>query len=86
MTTTARSLWIWLLLAVLAACGAPVVPALGAAPQEPAAREPLVLVVTLQGKVGTQELARCTRALREAERRGLKYVVFHCDQETGSQG
>ncbi len=47
-------------------------------------QEPLVLLITLQGKLGTQEIARCHRSLREAEARGLR-VVFRLDA-AGSQG
>jgi len=83
-----RSLWLWMILALLLACGAPVVQVAPTAktPAQQAGREPQVLVVTLQGKLGTQELARCTRTLREAQDHGVKYVVFYFDQEAGSQG
>lgn len=69
----------------LVACGGPVarVDAGQAAPQ--AGVEPRVLVVTLEGKLGTQELARCHRTLREAEARGCGYVVFRLS-DAGSQG
>ncbi len=54
-------------------------PAVGA----PAA-VPQVYVVTLSGKLGAAELARCHRALRDAEALGVGSVVFRCDQDTGS--
>ncbi|MCR9248494.1 MAG: hypothetical protein NXI31_25995 [bacterium] len=52
--------------------------------QEPGGPEPQVLVVTLSGKLGTQELARCTRTLREAEDSGARSVVFVLDRDTGA--
>jgi len=79
--------WRWFALALLGACGGPVARVdLAAAGQQgaPTAVEPLVLLVTLQGKLGTQELARCHRSLREAESRGLR-VVFRL-RDAGSQG
>lgn len=78
--------WSWLLLGMLAGCGGPVARVDLAAQGAPAAAvvEPLVLLVTLQGKLGTQEIARCHRSLREAESRGLR-VVFRLDN-AGSQG
>lgn len=76
--------WIWLGLAVLTACGGALVPVDAGATQAPP-REPQVLVVTLTGKLGTQELARCTRALREAEGHGVRFVVFRL-QDAGSIG
>lgn len=77
-----RGLWVtwlgWLLLAV--ACGGPVQRVeLRAGTNEKAPVEPTVLVVTLTGKLGTQELARCHRSLREAITRGCKHVVFRLD-------
>jgi len=42
-------------------------------------RGPQVLVVTLAGKLGTTELARATRALRDAEAIGCTWVVFELD-------
>jgi len=44
-----------------------------------------VLVVTLRGRLGTPELARCIRALRDAEQQGAAYVVFRIDLDAGSQ-
>lgn len=83
MVTTCRALWV--LLVLLAACGGPVTRVdLGTAGQQPAAAtEPTTLVVTLQGKLGTQELARCHRTLRVGA--GLSWVVFRLDA-AGSQG
>ncbi|MBL8730707.1 MAG: hypothetical protein JNM25_19975 [Planctomycetes bacterium] len=76
----------WLLfgLAVFAACGGPLAPVDATRPQAPAVA-PQVLVVTLSGKLGTLELARCTRALREAATHGVRFVVFRL-QDAGSQG
>lgn len=48
-------------------------------------QEPQALVVTLSGRLGVPELARCHRVLRDAEARGISYVVFRCDLDTGSQ-
>lgn len=68
----------WLLLAV--ACGGPVQRVdLRDSKAEPTAVEPTVLVVSLTGHLGTQELARCHRSLREAEARGCSHVVFRLD-------
>jgi membrane-bound serine protease (ClpP class) len=69
----------------LSACGGPVARVdLGAQGQAPKAGvEPTTLVVTLQGKLGTQELARCHRTLRAGS--DLAYVVFRLDT-AGSQG
>lgn len=80
--TLPRGLWVtwlgWLLLAV--ACGGPVQRVeLREAKADKVAVEPTVLVVTLNGKLGTQELARCHRSLREALARGCKHVVFRLD-------
>ena len=64
--STLRILWVWSIAALLAACGGPVARVDwdgGGAQQEPA-REANVLVVSLTGKLGTTELARCHRALR----------------------
>lgn len=46
---------------------------------------PQVYVVTLQGRLGPTELARCHRALRSAESLGVASVVFRCELDTGSQ-
>lgn len=74
----------WLVLVVLsvglAACGGPVQRVDLSDPKAaPASVEPRVLVVSLTGKLGTQELARCHRSLREAEARGCSHVVFRLD-------
>lgn len=83
-----RGTWVsrlaWLVLALLsvalAACGGPVQRVDLADPKAaPASVEPRVLVVSLTGKLGTQELARCHRSLREAEARGCSHVVFRLD-------
>lgn len=68
----------------MVACGGPLA-RVDSAPSQQPAREPQVLVVTLQGKLGTQELARCTRALRKAESHGCSWVVFRFE-DAGSQG
>ena len=80
--TLLRGLWVawlgWLLLAV--ACGGPVQRVeLRDGKGDQAAVEPTVLVVTLTGKLGSQEVARCHRSLREAIARGCKHVVFRLD-------
>jgi len=74
----------WLVLLLLsvgqAACGGPVQRVDLSDPKAaPASVEPKVLVVSLTGKLGTQELARCHRSLREAEARGCSHVVFRLD-------
>ena len=53
--------------------------------QPQATQEPQILVVTLRGKLGTQELARCTRAIRTAESHGAGYVVLRLE-DAGSLG
>jgi membrane-bound serine protease (ClpP class) len=70
---------------LLGGCGGPVARVGAGAGQEPAAREPQVLVVTVAGKLGTQEFARCHRTVREAGQRGIGYVVFRFE-DAGSQG
>ncbi len=75
-----RGFWIRIVLALLAAMV--VLARSGAAQTTPAAEKektPQVLVVTLEGKLGTTELARCTRALRKAESEGIRWVVFRFD-------
>jgi len=74
----------WLVLVLLsvglAACGGPVQRVDLVDPKAaPALVEPRVLVVSLTGKLGTQELARCHRSLREADARGCSHVVFRLD-------
>lgn len=82
-----RSHWILQILILLAlvpaACGDGIVRA--GAQQQPTAKEPSVLVVTLSGKLGTPELARCHRTLRQAEAHNLSRVIFWLDA-AGSQG
>ena len=67
-TSTLRILWVWMAMACLAACGGPVerVDWGDGGATEQAAEAPQVLVVSLTGKLGTTELARCHRALRVA--------------------
>lgn len=80
-----QSLWLWLgMLTLAAACGGPLERV--DLKQQPAKAEvpPQVLVVTLSGKLGTQELARSTRTLREADSQGVSWVVFVLDRDTGS--
>lgn len=81
-TWVSRLVWLVLLLLSVghAACGGPVQRVDLSDPKAaPAAVEPRVLVVSLTGKLGTQELARCHRSLREAEARGCSHVVFRLD-------
>lgn len=88
MTSNPRTCWSWLVLALLLALGGTLLrPASAQAPgtdPKAVAGEPQMLVVTLRGKLGTPELARCHRALRDAEARGIAWVVFRCDLDTGS--
>ena len=86
-TSTLRILWIWFAAAVLAACDGPVsrVDWTDSGGQQQEAETPQVLVVNLTGMLGTTELARCHRALRQAEERGCTYVVFRL-QDAGSIG
>jgi len=85
--STLRILWACLVTALLSACGGPVARVdwddQGDATQE--AEAPRVLVVTLTGKLGTTELARCHRSIREAESRGCSHVIFRLS-DAGSQG
>ncbi|MEC9046661.1 MAG: NfeD family protein [Planctomycetota bacterium] len=82
-----RILWLCWTAALLAGCGGPVsrVDWSDGGAQAAADREPDVLVVSLTGKLGTTELARCHRALRVAEERGCSYVVFRLT-DAGSIG
>ncbi len=83
---SSRSLWVGRLfcavaLLVIAACGGRVSRVTPDAGQGGSAgvavdRTPQMLVVTLQGILGTPEIARCHRALREAEARGVARVLF----------
>ena len=86
-TSTLRSLCSLLLLALFGACGGPVsrVDWDDQGTHEQAAEVPQVLVVSLTGKLGTTELARCHRAIRVAEDRGCSYVVFRLS-DAGSLG
>ena len=86
-TSTLRSLCSLLLLALLVGCGGPVsrVDWDDKGTQEQASEVPQVLVVSLTGKLGTTELARCHRAIRVAEDRGCSYVVFRLS-DAGSLG
>lgn len=81
---TLRNLWACLVIAMLTACGGNIarVDLASGEPQE--ALKPTVLVVTLQGKLGTTELARCHRSIREAEKNGCN-VIFRIE-DAGSQG
>lgn len=85
--STLRILWACLVTALLTACGGPVARVdwddQGKATQE--AEAPRVLVVSLTGKLGTTELARCHRSIREAEDRGCSHVIFRMS-DAGSQG
>ena len=85
--SSVRFLWLALASVLLAACGGPVQRVdwddRGRASAAPA--PPQVLVVTLTGKLGTTELARCHRSIREAEDRGCSHVVFRLS-DAGSQG
>lgn len=77
-----RNLWACLILALLTACGSPVTRVDLQNPDPNAASSseaPGVLVVTLNGKLGTTELARCHRSIREAEQHGCSYVIFRIE-------
>jgi membrane-bound serine protease (ClpP class) len=52
---------------------------------QPLGVEPRVLVMTLSGKLGATELARCHRSLREAASRGCSWLVFRLE-DAGSDG
>jgi len=79
--------WVLALLLLVPGCGGPVqrVDLQGGDPlaQQPVDETPEVLVVTLTGHLGTPELARCHRSIREAKELGCKYVIFRLD-EAGS--
>lgn len=91
MNSSIRALWVFLLAALLPLLGGGVTLRAQAAggPTDPvagkAAGDPTVYVVTLRGKLGTPELARCHRALRDAEAKGIGYVVFRFDLDAGTQ-
>ena len=76
--------WILFGLALVAACGGPL-RRVDSGPDAAAPASPEVLVVTLEGKLGTQELARATRTLREAASHGARFVVFRL-RDSGSLG
>lgn len=78
-----RSWFVFALLATLAVLCGPLAAA-GAAPQEPAAA-PRVLVATLRGKLGTTEVARLHRTLRQADAASCSFVVLRLE-DAGSQG
>lgn len=86
MTTSLRSFRSWFVLALLATLAAMCGPlaAASAAPQEPAAA-PRVLVATLRGKLGTTEVARLHRTLRQADAASCSFVVLRLE-DAGSQG
>lgn len=86
VTTSLRSFRSWfvlVLLAVLGLAGRPV--AAASAAQDPSAAAPRVLVATLRGKLGTTEVARLHRTLRQADAAGCSFVVFRLE-DAGSQG
>lgn len=83
-----RNLWALLVFALLTACGGPVTRVDLQNPDPNGtvkSQTPQALVVTLTGKLGTTELARCHRSIREAEQHGITYVIFRMDT-AGSQG
>ncbi len=85
---TLQNGWVCVVLAALVACGGPVSRVDLAAPDAAATGqgvEPRVLVCTLTGKLGTQELARAHRTVREAESLACSYVIFRLE-DAGSQG
>ncbi len=71
--------------ALWVACGGPTPRVDTPAGTQQPVSEPRVLLVTLEGKLGTTELARCHRSLRKAEDLGCSWVVFRL-QTAGSQG
>ncbi|MDA7936503.1 hypothetical protein N9B90_01020 [bacterium] len=83
-----RNLWPALIFALLTACGSPIArvdlqnPDASTAAKQVA---PSVLIVTLKGKLGTTELARCYRSIREAETNGCSYVIFRLE-DAGATG
>lgn len=89
MLTTLRRFVFAVTLAWLAACGGPVARVDLSGKEQPAqaANAPQVLLVTLRGKIGTKELARCHRTLRVAESSSASSmrVVFRL-ADAGSQG
>lgn len=87
LKTTFRQFLSLVAFAWLLACGGPVTRVDLAGQDRPAvaATAPAVLMVHLTGKLGTVELARCHRTLRQADEANCKLVVFRLDG-TGSQG
>lgn len=87
LKTTFRQFWFVVAFAWLLACGGPVtrVDLAGQGKPQEAATAPRVLLLTLPGKLGTTELARCHRTLRQADQLGCAWVVFRLDN-AGSQG
>ena len=75
---------VWLMLLVGSACGGPLTRVDLAADGKAPGQEPSVLAVTLTGKLGTIEIARSHRTLRQAAARGYR-VVFRL-QDAGAFG
>jgi membrane-bound serine protease (ClpP class) len=83
-----RNVWACFLLALLTACGSPLTRVDLQNPDltsSSSSETPGVLVVTLNGKLGTTELARCHRSIREAEQHGCSYVIFRIE-DAGAYG
>ena len=84
MISSLRRLGSWFVLALVALCAvAPAQGGAGAAGEPVAA--PRVLSITIRGKLGTTELARCHRLLRAADAAACSFVVFRLE-DAGSQG
>ncbi|MFN7671994.1 MAG: NfeD family protein [Planctomycetota bacterium] len=84
MISPFRRLASWFALALVAVCAA--LPAQGATgPGSQQSAGPRVLMITVRGKLGTTELARCHRLLRAADAADCSFVVFRLD-DAGSQG
>lgn len=86
LTTTLRGLWWKLCLVLLVACGGPLQRV--DLQQDQGGRatsevQPAVLLAKVTGRLGTVELARCHRTLREAEARNCTHVIFLL-QDAGS--
>ena len=80
-----RVLLLSLLVSLLQGCGGPVSRVdLKGGDDRQEADEPVALMVKLTGKLGTVELARCHRTLREAASRGITRVIFLL-QNAGAQ-
>lgn len=78
-----RSWFVRALLATVAGMGGPLAAA-SVVPQEPVSA-PRVLVATLRGKLGTTEVARLHRTLRQADAASCSFVILRLE-EAGSQG